>query len=171
MGESWSDWQSSVDSRFDRTVGEDRARSLAREIALGVLAERLPGLGTWVAGALGLSGPPATALLVGLWLAGRLLARRLGKEPACQSGRRRYGFRGLRLRRQSEPIEDLPPSATPAGPRPARRREFVPYEKPNGQLSALEWAMDELVRRNPGARETVETIEAFARQHAAAHHG
>ena len=36
---------------------------------------------------------------------------------------------------------------------------------PTDRQTAIEWAMDEYVKRNPGARPTVETIEAYAAQY------
>jgi hypothetical protein len=45
-----------------------------------------------------------------------------------------------------------------------RERQFVEVQVPTDRLGALEWAMDEYVKRNPGARPTVETIEAYAKQ-------
>lgn len=47
-----------------------------------------------------------------------------------------------------------------------RDREFVEVQVPPVELRALQWGMDELVRRNPGARSIVETIEAYASQFA-----
>jgi hypothetical protein len=43
-------------------------------------------------------------------------------------------------------------------------REFVPIEMPSKRLTALQKAMNEYVQRNPGARATIETIEAYADQ-------
>ena len=41
----------------------------------------------------------------------------------------------------------------------------MPYETPNGRRTALEWAHDEYVRRHPGARSIIETIEVYADQY------
>ena len=46
-----------------------------------------------------------------------------------------------------------------------RERTFVPYATADPQLKALLWAQEELVRRNPGARTTIDMIEAFADQY------
>jgi hypothetical protein len=45
-----------------------------------------------------------------------------------------------------------------------RERTFVPVEMPSPRLKALEWAMDEYVRKYPGARPVIEAIESFAEQ-------
>ncbi len=47
-----------------------------------------------------------------------------------------------------------------------RERSFIEVQVPTHRLAAIEWAMDELVRRAPGARPTIETIEAYAAQYA-----
>jgi len=46
-----------------------------------------------------------------------------------------------------------------------RERAFVEVQVPTDRQTAIEWAMDEYVKRNPGARPTVETIEAYAAQY------
>lgn len=47
-----------------------------------------------------------------------------------------------------------------------RDREFVEVQVAPVELRALQWGLDELVRRNPGARAFVETVEAYAAQYA-----
>ena len=57
-------------------------------------------------------------------------------------------------------------SQSPPPPQVVERdRQFVEVQVPSNRLTAIEWAMDEYVKRNPGARPTVETIEAFAAQY------
>jgi alkanesulfonate monooxygenase SsuD/methylene tetrahydromethanopterin reductase-like flavin-dependent oxidoreductase (luciferase family) len=58
-------------------------------------------------------------------------------------------------------IRDDPKPATPTV---VRSREFVEVEVPQRRLKALQMAHDEYVRRYPGARTTIETIENYADQ-------
>lgn len=46
-----------------------------------------------------------------------------------------------------------------------RSREFVEVVVPDQRLKALQWAMDEYVRRFPGARPFVDTVESYASQY------
>jgi len=46
-----------------------------------------------------------------------------------------------------------------------RNREFVQVRVPTQRLEALQWAMDEIARRNPGMQGTVEMIESYASQY------
>ena len=53
----------------------------------------------------------------------------------------------------------------PAAPLVARSREFVQVEVPSLTLEALQFAMDDWVKRNPGSQAAIEAIEAVARQY------
>jgi hypothetical protein len=103
------------------------------------LAQQLVRWLPWVAG-LGLPGSLAAG--VGWWLARRAT-----------------------YRHRSQTTSALPPTFVEL---PPREREFVEVQIPTQRLAALEQAMDEYVRRNPGARPTVETIEAYAKQYESA---
>ncbi len=99
-----------------------------------------------------------------------------GATPAALAG---LGIYRLLRRRDDEPPRALPIARSDPAPEPAvvrldtppppqtvrRDREFVPYEAPNGRRKALEWAHDEYVKKYPGARATIETIEAYADQY------
>ncbi len=135
--------------------------------------EAIAGLMPLVLSALGLGG--ATPAVLALWGLSRLL-RKPKRAPltpdATTPGPRPHG-----PPLYPEPTTDPPPAPPPPEPivvhhdtRPPpqtvrRDREFVSYETPNGRRIALEWAHDEYVRRHPGARPIIETIEAYADQY------
>jgi len=118
---------------------------------------------------LGISVPPSLMAIVSAVLVWRL-RRRL--EQIAES-RGIGGPAGAPLtqanqqqRQAAQPRTVVIHEQTPPPPQTVRReREFVEVEKPNGQLEALHWAMGEYVRRYPGARGIIETIEALASQY------
>jgi hypothetical protein len=104
-----------------------------------ILMRQVP---AWLPWAAGLGLPGSLAAGVGWWLARRMTSRRRAQTNSTLS-----------------PVfVETPP----------RDREFVEVQIPTQRLAALEQAMDEYVRRNPGARPTVETIEAYAKQYESA---
>jgi len=98
--------------------------------------------------------PPAAALGVAVLLQA-WLKRRRQKRLQDPSASEPIGREPIVVHSESEPLPQVK----------QRYREFVPYEKPNGQLTALQWACDRYVQRHPGARATVEAIEAYADQY------
>ncbi len=78
-------------TRAEDGLGSDNLRAIAREVAVGVMADHGPGLieraipGVLVA--LGWTGPPAIAAVVGMRLAGVLLRRRLRRKRTAASTR------------------------------------------------------------------------------------
>jgi S1-C subfamily serine protease len=142
----------------DRVARLERSQP-ARPAAENNAAPRVPE-GTAPAGGgleLGLNawlGTKLTAVLVGFGLPGSVAAIvawlfvRRGKKRAQQVVQR------VVLHDQSPPLPQLI----------ERNREFVEVQVPTARQSAIEWAMDEYVKRNPGARPTIETIEAYANQ-------
>jgi len=114
----------------------------------------------WVLSALGL-GTATPAVLLG-WGLSRWLRKRTSDTPAL-TGATTAGPDST-PRQAPVVIHDQ----APPPPQTVRRsREFVAYERPNGRLAALQWAHDEYVRRHPGARAIIETIEAYAAQYEA----
>ncbi len=109
--------------------------------------------------ALGWTGPPAIAAVFGLRILSGLVRRRRRKRSESVEKNDTNG----------KPFAvPLPPD----GPLPQivrRQREFVGYRVPSRALTALEWAHDEYVRRHPGARSAVETIESYATQYLSGH--
>jgi hypothetical protein len=91
-----------------------------------------------------------TAVLVGFGLPGAIA----GVAAWLLVRRAHQRVRAIVLHDQSPP----PPQIV------ERERQFVEVQVPTDRLGALEWAIDEYVKRNPGARPTVETIEAYAKQ-------
>lgn len=91
-----------------------------------------------------------TAVLVGFGLPGGVAA--LGTWLVMRRAKKR--LRAIVLHDQSAPLPQVV----------ERERQFVEVQVPTDRQGALEWAMDEYVKRNPGARPTVETIEAYAKQ-------
>ena len=59
-------------------------------------------------------------------------------------------------------------AAVAAAPRPAEvvhtQHEFVPYEKPNGELAAYKQALKDLVHHYPGTADWARQLEAFKEQ-------
>lgn len=108
--------------------------------------------------ALGWTAPPSMAVLGGLWLLRWWLKRRRSSPSPAQAPAQ-----------AAAPVQTGRPvtihdDARPPPARVVRDRQFVDVEVPSRQLVALQQAMDEYVRRHPGARGVVETIEGYARQ-------
>jgi hypothetical protein len=151
-------------------VGDLAAKVKAAEPALAAAAE-FAGWGKflpWIAGGAA-SGGAVPLVWAGLAL-GRSLLRRFVRKPGTdQGGNRIPAAHGTP---QEGPVGTatgsavtLPPTPSPPLPQIVRtERQFVPYETPSAELQALKLAMDEYVKLHPGARATVETIEAYARQ-------
>ncbi len=95
-----------------------------------------------------------TAVLVGFGLPGGVAA--IATWLVMRRAKKR--LRAIVIHDQSPP----PPQVV------ERQRQFVEVQVPTNRLGAIEWAMDEYVKRNPGARPTIETIEAYAQQFQAA---
>jgi len=152
-------------------AGQRGARGLAGlagEVAGGGLLGKTVGTALT---ALGWTAPPSMAVLAGLWLLRWWLARRRSSPPPPHPAtpsppepESEWLASAKRAMRTGEPVtirdDPRPPPA-----RVVRDREFVDVEVPSRQLVALQQAMDEYVRRHPGARGVVETIEGYARQY------
>jgi hypothetical protein len=107
-------------------------------------------LAPWLPWAAGLGVPSSLAAGMGWWLVRRLRQRARARIAAASHEIAETSTASHR------------PSPQAAAP---RQREFVELRVPTQRLAALEQAMDEYVRRNPGARPTIETIEAYAKQY------
>ena len=153
-----------LQERIDATkaLAKDDVRPIAEEVALGAAKDSVNAPGLWTAilpgllAALGWTGPPAIAAMMGLKLLGVVMRRRKGQAGAAAPGPA-----------ESSPLPDaivIREDAPPAPPIVRRNRAFIEVEVPEARLRALQLAMDEYVRRHPGARATIETIEAFADQ-------
>lgn len=124
------------------------AREVIRETALPALWQLL-GLP-----ALGAAGPAGLAA----WLVLRRLRSRVrgrvivAREAPVQPQPQQPG---QVIVTQAPPLPQAPPRV---------EREYVPYQAASPELEALKRAMDELVKRHPGALETVETLKNYARQ-------
>lgn len=112
-----------------------------------------------------------TVLLLGFgvpgWIAAAaalLVMRRMHKRSRSVRDRVEDDLRQVNPPSRSKPV--VVHSESPPPPQVVEReRQFVEVQVPSDRLIALQWAMDEYVKRNPGARPTVETIEAFAAQY------
>ena len=162
--------------RVDDDVGQVREDLTAAIATSGAGAkEAIAGLMPWVLSALGLGG--ATPAVLALWGLVRMLRKpsRASLTPvATAPGPRPPGPQPPQQRPYDAPPAPPPPPPEPIvvhhdtrpPPQTVRRdREFVPYEAPNGRRKALEWAHDEYVKKYPGARSIIDTIEAYAAQY------
>jgi len=152
-----------VREKTESVTNSETLRETIRQTVRPMVLDRGPDavktLMPWVLAALGIGGAtPAGLAAWGLWsvISGRRAAAG-GAGPRVRPKRRKP-------KRPTSPAvirdEALPP------PQIVRRnREFVSYQVPDRRLKALEWAHDEYVRRYPGARPVIETIEAYADQY------
>ena len=134
------------------TIGEIQTQ-IEKRLTGSLVQTALPGLIT----GLGWTGPPALLAMVALRVV-----------PALIRSRRRKG--GSESKKESG--KPFPVTIPPDEPPPQivkRQREFVSYRVPSRQLKAIEWAHDEYVRRHPGARAVVETLESYADQYLSGH--
>jgi len=145
---------SKIGAGIDREAIREDFRAVAGDLvdaaAPTVLETALPAALT----ALGWTGPPAIAA----WLVARLGLGLLRRRRQRRKAAAEPGPSGMMPGRVV--IEQSPPPPQQV----VRTREFVNVEKPNGQLRALQAAMDEYVRRYPAGRATIETIESYAGQ-------
>jgi len=154
-----------------RTSSEEATDSLASQ-----LAKRAP---AWLALAAG--GTPIGAVgAAGLWAVSAWWQRRRKRktseirtpnsetnsnEPSGDGVERCYRrLRGdlTKLRTRIDQMASQEPQVIVKQAK--RDREFVEIDTGSKRLQALQKAMDEYVSRNPGARATIETLEAFADQ-------
>ncbi len=119
-------------------------------------------LGKLVAGALGLSGPLAAAVI----LAGGLAGRRLKHAPLRVAAKR------LAARRSdSEAERAYEPIAVDSPPPPQRtvpETHYVPIEK-DSFAKAHQWASEHVARKYPGASEILQAQDSLIKQYLSAH--
>lgn len=156
--------------------------STAKEHALSVVLSKVSNnlsfdAGKLLAASLGVGGLPALAIAGGAWFLGRRIQKQFrGTKSPREPGNSAPPYRRRlpqRSRRGPPFVERAPPEPTIAEdapapnytPTPKRNREFVEVDRPSKRLKALERAMDEFCRRNPGAVPTIQTIEAYADQY------
>lgn len=111
--------------------------------------------GKLVAGALGLSGPVALAVIVASTLAGRRLKRRLSETP-CST---------LPAPRSVPIAVDTPPPPQQTIP----ESHYVPVQK-DDFARAHQWAREQVARKYPGATEVLSTLESLIKQQLAGSH-
>ena len=110
------------------------------------------------------------------WIAGGLL-RRAADALGERVSRKLRGAVSAAEPSSTATVEAAPPvTATPAerqaavasAPRPAEvvhtQHEFVPYEKPSGELAAYKQALKDLVQHYPGTADWARQLEAFKEQ-------
>lgn len=117
----------------------------------------------WIVGGVATSGI-SPLLMVGLWGARAFLRRR-------ESGTRRHvtTIPDAPAAKSPEERPSVPEKVVivenPPPPQVIRHeRDYVPYEKPNGELEALRQAMEIYIRENPGGIGAVKFIEGLAKQ-------
>ena len=96
----------------EKAVGDGNLRSVVREVASGIVADRAPGLAQAVLPALGWTGPPSIAAIFAMKLAGGILRRRRSKRkqrvspdadrPSREPLSSRTGLGGHRFRGNGE---------------------------------------------------------------------
>jgi hypothetical protein len=112
-------------------------------------------VGKLVAGALGLSGPVALAVIIASTVAGRRLKRRLSETPGSSLPAPR-----------SVPIAvDSPPPPQQTIP----ESHYVPVQK-DDFARAHQWAREQVARKYPGATEVLTTLESLIKQQLAGSH-
>ena len=123
-------------------------------------AASVAGLAGWLPAIAG--GAAAGPLGLGLAVLGLFLRR---KAVAMAAGPQAPGWT------VGPPVQAAPAPppvvvTQPAPPPQVVRTEsnYVPYEAPSGELTALKQAMDALVQKHPGSVDTVETLKAWAAQ-------
>jgi hypothetical protein len=148
-----------VRDKTERVTNTETLRETIRQTVRPMVLDRGPDavktLMPWVLAALGISG--ATPAGLAAWSLWSLVSARRADKTDPDSPRRR------KRRKPETPTVIRDESPPPQIVR--RNREFVSYQVPDRRLKAVEWAHDEYVRRFPGARPVVETIEAYADQY------
>ena len=152
-----------VRDKTESVTNTETLRETIRQTVRPMVLDRGPDavktLTPWVLAALGISGAtPAGLAAWGLW---SLVSARRAAKTDPDSPRRRK-----RRKPETPTSPTVIRDESPPPPQIVRRnREFVSYQVPDRRLKAVEWAHDEYVRRFPGARPVVETIEAYADQY------
>lgn len=120
-------------------------------------------LGKLVAGTLGLSGPPALALM----LAGRLAARRWRRRFAGPRGNSTATCREA-TQEASARIHPIPVDSPPPPQRTVPETHYVAIEK-DSFAKAHQWASEHVARKYPGATEVLQTQDSLIKQYLSAH--
>jgi len=152
--------------------GVERIKEVGREAAVAVVVDRLPAAATGTITALLVSlGIPGGAAAVGgvaaAWLLTRGVRKGLNRLESRLGGRTTSSIPPAAQARPQPAQPVLIPIRDDAPPPPqviTREHSYVPYEVPTKRQRAVEMAMDEYVRRYPGARTAVDAINEFARQ-------
>lgn len=147
-------------SRIDslKTALFDHVRKRIEEQANTITPGLLQGLSTGklLAGALGLSGPVALAVIAAGALAGRRLRRVARNEDRASSNDSRTSI----LAPHSSPIAvDTPPPPQQTVP----ESHYVPVER-DSFARAHQWAREQVARKYPGATEILSTLESLIKQ-------
>jgi hypothetical protein len=109
------------------------------------------------AGALGVSGPLAAAVVIAGGLAGRRMKRRFKASRATGGG-------DASARRVVPVAVDSPPPPQRTVP----ETHFVPIEQ-DSFAKAHQWASEHVARKYPGATEVLQALESLIKQHLSAH--
>jgi hypothetical protein len=148
-------------SRIEERVGQ------VLPIMESRIAESQPGLfaglslGKLIAGALGLSGPLAAAVVVAAGLVGRRL-----KKLGVRSGEQGVGHSVVA---PNSPLAVPNPVVVDSPPLPQRtvpETHYVPYEK-DSFARAHQWASEQVARKYPGATEVLQAQDSLIKQHMA----
>jgi hypothetical protein len=142
-----------------RTAVFDRVEKRIEERVSSVSPGLLSGMsyGKLAAGALGLSGPLALAVIVAGGMAGRRVKRKVSGVRDQVSGDRL----------STDTYHPIPfPVAIDSPPPPqvtATERHYVPYENDNFRR-AHDWAAEQIVRKYPGATDYVAAMDSLIQQ-------
>ncbi len=145
----------------EATVGKDNIRAVVREVALGVMADRAPGLLETVVprlvAALGWTGPPSVALVLAARLLAGLIRRRVRRRRRSSSGPGRTS-RSHRQGRASSPgrspaAGEAPPVQSPQQPGTPARGASTSADPQTEAVLAREydWELQQAEQASDGA--------------------